>query len=131
MLINSVATDEYYVVLDINVLINIVATDEYYVVLAINVLIKSVAVDEYYVVLDIDVLIISEAMDEYCVVLGRKEKQNGNVPCYARQSVNRNHISNGTIFIVAGLLLITFQVENITEISHSTGASINALMRPA
>ena len=64
-------------------------------------------------------------------MLGRKEKQNGNVTCCARQCVNINHISNGTIFIVAGLLLIIFQVENITEISHSTEASIIALMRPA
>ena len=64
-------------------------------------------------------------------MLGRKEKQNGNVTCCARQCVNRNHISNGTIFIVAGLLLIIFQAENITEISHSTEASMIALMRPA
>ena len=37
------AADEYYVVLDINMLIHSVAADEYYVVLDINVLINSLA----------------------------------------------------------------------------------------
>ena len=35
-------------------------------------------------------LINSVAMDEYYVVLGIKQKQKGNVICYARQSVNTN-----------------------------------------
>ena len=47
---------------------------------------NNVATEEYYVVLDINVLINNVAVDEYYVVLGIKEKQKGNVTCYASKS---------------------------------------------